>query len=36
MLLTFIARSSSLDLIAVLAAVVLLGLGLAIAEMRRR
>jgi len=36
MLLTFVARSSSLDLVAVLGAAVLLMLGLALAELRRR
>ncbi len=36
MLLTFVARNSSLDMVAVLAVVALLVLGVAIAEMRRR
>jgi hypothetical protein len=36
MLLTFVSRGSSLDMVAVLAAIVLLALGFALTEFRRR
>ena len=36
MLLTFVARNSSIDMVAVVAVIALLVLGLAIAELRRR